>query len=42
MLNPISDTPEARTAVQLMNLKLRNALASGQPVLGMRRPAASR
>jgi acetyl esterase len=39
MLNPISDTTEARSAIQLANMTLRNALAGAAAILGSRRPA---
>jgi acetyl esterase len=38
MLNPISDTTEARSAIQLANMSLRNALAGAGATLGSRRP----
>jgi len=40
MLNPISDTTEARSAIQLANMSLRNALAGAGAILGSRRPAS--
>jgi acetyl esterase len=39
MLNPISDTTGARSAIQLANMSLRNALAGSGAILGSRRPA---
>jgi acetyl esterase len=39
MLNAISDTPETRSAIQLANLHLRNALAGAGAVIGSRRSA---
>jgi acetyl esterase len=37
MLNPISDTNAARSAIQLANATLRNALAGPGAALGSRR-----
>jgi len=37
MLNPISDTTAARSAIQLANMNLRNALAGAGAIIGSRR-----
>src|SRR5262245_24596777 len=39
MLNAISDTTAARSAIQLANMTLRNALAGAGATIGSRRPA---
>ena len=41
MLNPISDTTEARSAIRLANTNLRSALAGAGAFLGSRRPAGA-
>jgi len=41
MLNPISDTTAARSAIRLANLNLRSALAGAGGFLGSRRPAGA-
>jgi hypothetical protein len=41
MLNPISDTTAARSAIRLANTNLRSALAGAGVFLGSRRPAGA-
>jgi len=41
MLNPISDTTEARSAIRLANTTLRNAFAGAGAILGLRSPAGA-
>ena len=41
MLNPISDTTEARSSIRLANMTLRGALAGAGAILGSRRPAGA-
>jgi acetyl esterase len=41
MLNAISDTTAARSAIQLANMSLRNALGGAGAILGSRRPGGT-